>query len=600
MRKIIYIIFFVSITCVINGQIVQVYETTKNNNLERITNKSNIIDINARLEVSINKDSLIKKVSINEGINEDMLTQLNKLNLILTNQIEILKSLRTNFDSLSDHDKIKELGNYSIYMSEFLSKLNEKGNEDIRKSVANYYLTYGPLRKSGKLDTVTYPNPQTYALKKISEEAGNMLASMGKSKDFEKIKFQLLASINSGTGYPSRVHIENFDNYSQGEFYEVPRWVTTFSDEDIAQFTKTKNNANQLNTLLDYNIDDLHKLLKNNFTSVDCFRELLIDIEDNYKKNIANIKNEQQKHDIEILFNDLKAEMTKAYRLLSNADKYDDDDNALMMFNNFQETIINAIDSLPYSIDTIIANNRTMINSLPDDFANIIKEVENCTSKLKDDINTLKKIANVANNLLGPFKKTSEFADKFSDKVISFDIDKLPEHGYINLKTTGHRKNGYELVLRLKIIEEDNKDMNNGKTIELKYFELQQLGVYSISKVTLILAIPYADSKVELLSKNRVQFAPSGSLLFKLGARNCRTWNYLNPGAGFNISTPDFDMDGTPDIGFGAIITVLKDIVSFGWSYNINTDSQYLFVGLSIPINLPGLPINTIKNKGIQ
>ena len=97
--------------------------------------------------------------------------------------------------------------------------------------------------------------------------------------------------------------------------------------------------------------------------------------------------------------------------------------------------------------------------------------------------------------------------------------------------------------------------------------------------------------------ENKFQFTPSGSLLFKFGSRKSRTWNYLEPGIGFNISTPDFDLDGTPEIGLGGVLTVLKDVLSIGVSYNTKTDNPYWFFGLSLPFSIPGVPINSVQTN---
>ncbi len=601
MKKNTLILLLMLIAGTISSQILQVYEIEKINEKKPIESNSNIIDINARIEVSISKESLIKTVSISEGINQDMLNQLDKLNFVLANQIDILQSLDLDFNSLSHEEKIAELGKYSALMSDFYSRLRNKGNEEIKNSVEKHFSSYITKRNNNQIDVIAYPSPQVYVIKKVAEDAGKLLSSMGKSKDFEKIRFQLVASLNSKSGYPSKVHVENFDNYSEGEFYEVPRWVTTFSDEDIAVFEKTRDQADKLNTLVNYNLDNVSEMLKSNFSSIECFQNLIITIDTTIRNRISSIDDAQKKKEIEDFLNVLNFRILNAYEMLNELQSLNDGTNILQTFNSYQETISSAIKTLPETIETILTNNSVLITALPDDLVQIVDDVKTCNNKLSEDIESAVTIVKAVNELLNPFKKTADFADQVSNKVINFSMDNLPDHGYINLKTAGPRKNGDELVIRFKVLnEEESKNNLPGETVEMRIFELRQLSVYSISKVTLILAVPYANSDVELLDKNRVQFAPSGSLLFKFGSRKYRTWNYLDPGIGFNFSTPDFNLDGTPDIGMGIIGTVLKDIVSFGWSYNTNTDSQYWFVGLSIPVDLPGLPINSVKSNTIR
>ncbi len=124
---------------------------------------------------------------------------------------------------------------------------------------------------------------------------------------------------------------------------------------------------------------------------------------------------------------------------------------------------------------------------------------------------------------MAPFKNTAKVADEIGGKALEFSLDNFPEIGYIDLKTTGKRMNGDELEIKIKLKTEEDKAKNlPGETLEMRTFTLQQIKVYSITKVTLILAIPPASSNVELLEKNNVQFSPSGSLLFKFGSRKSK------------------------------------------------------------------------------
>jgi hypothetical protein len=600
MKKFIITLVLIALINTINGQIIQVAESIKDEMVELKPTESNIVDINSRLEIKVNKELLIKKVSRSSGINQDFLAQVEKLNYILFNQIEILKKLQTNIENLSQYEKIKTLGEYSILMNTFLAKLRESDNEEFREAVNNYFTSYISLRKKKAIDTIVYPNPQTYSIKKLTEEADVLLKMMAKSDDFQKIQFQLLASLNTGSGYPVKVHIENFDNYAEGEYYEVPRWVTTFSDSDIAEFEKTKELANMANTMLDYDLDNLETLLRDNFQSIVCIQDVLITIEALYENRNSIFESEQQLEVAETFLKNIQSEFVEVNNILSNLNITNQDENVLVLFNNYQKIFLDVAGSFTNTIETLKSDNSSLIESLPSEISDLINQVDQCTVTLKNDIETIEAVVNVVSNMLGPFKKTADIADEVSDKVLSFSVDELPDLGYLNLKTAGTRGNGDEIVIRLKIVNEEDKEKNMpGETIEMRTFVLQQINIYSISKVTLILAVPFPDSKVELLKKNRVQFAPSGSLLFKFGSRKLKAWNFISPGAGFNISTPDFNLDGTPDVGLGVIATVLKDIISFGWSYNTTTSSQYWFVGLSIPITLPGLPINTVQSSNM-
>ena len=596
MRTIIIAVILIAISNSISGQYIRVTEKVKDNMIELKSTESNIVDINSQLEVEIIKDSLIMKMSKSLGINQDLRSQVEKLNYILENQIEILNKLETNVANLSKEQQIETLGGYSLLMVKFYERLMEAKNNEIRNSANKYLAEYIDLRKVGKINIITYPDHVTYVILKLLSETDKTLKMIGSSEDFQKIKFQLTATLNTGTGYPSKVHIENFDNYSEGEYHQVPRWVTTFSDEDIAEFEKMKISSEQLNKMVNYDIDNLSDLIHANFKSIGCLQKLVFKMESEVQNNITI--DEQQKNGVKKLVENLSDEFIEFTNILTANNK---DVNILELFNNYKEVVIVAADSLSSRISSLSEENTELVASLPPELSNLFKQINTCRDELSKDIESVKTITEVAANLLSPLKKTGDIADQVSDEVLSFSSDNLPSRGYINLETSGPRKSGNKLIIRMKVIgpEKDGVVPPN-ETIEKRTLELQLTKVYSISKVTLILAIPYGSKKIELQKMNDVQFAPSGSLLFKYGSRKSRTWNFLNPGIGFNISTPDFNLDGTPDVGLGVIGTVLKDILSIGWSYNTTTNSPYWFVGLSIPITMPGLPINTVQSKSVE
>ena len=111
------------------------------------------------------------------------------------------------------------------------------------------------------------------------------------------------------------------------------------------------------------------------------------------------------------------------------------------------------------------------------------------------------------------------------------------------------------------------------------------------------MAQPYFYSSDVVKLDNPFQFAPAGNLLFKKGSRENKTWHFINPGFGFSMSTPDFDLDGVPEVGVGAVVTALNDVISLGISYNTKTDNPYWFFGLSLPFDMMGLPVNTIQTE---
>ncbi|MFX7804608.1 hypothetical protein ABTK17_20430, partial [Acinetobacter baumannii] len=59
---------------------------------------------------------------------------------------------------------------------------------------------------------------------------------------------------------------------------------------------------------------------------------------------------------------------------------------------------------------------------------------------------------------------------------------------------------------------------------------------------------------------------------------------------GFHISTPDFDLDGYPDVSYGGVLTLFRNVLSTGIAYNTRTSSPFWFFGLALPFTTLGLP----------
>ena len=124
---------------------------------------------------------------------------------------------------------------------------------------------------------------------------------------------------------------------------------------------------------------------------------------------------------------------------------------------------------------------------------------------------------------------------------------------------------------------------------------MQLLGARSETVVGMILANPKSEFQND--TDREFFFAPSAALLLKFGSRNSYFYNeFLDFGIGVNFAAPDFDTDGTPEFGLGLMLTAFKDVLSVGYNYNVTLNDPYWFFGVNLPFNLPGLPVNPVKN----
>ena len=574
MKKLYFTFFLCFITVSTYAQLFTVNEIVDTK--PKAVSELNLIDINATVEVKLDKNQILLQIPYDAASNKQLVAKVQELNFILSNQIELLNLLE---GRVIDKTAEAQLDDYTTLMTQFYERL--MANPEVRKTANKLFQEFF----SPSVDKNVYANPQTYVLKNLSAEYVKAIEELYKSSEAGKAKIYLTAFLTTKNEQNRKVHIENFDTYAEGEFYEVERWVTTFSKEDIDAFKQTKILADNLNALVDEKFTYVKNYLAANLESIGCIQKLLQDVQ-----SIINDKDlvfQSEVKDAEVFLESLKAELLGVSAPLNSLTDLGTqaDVTALDIFNARSNAASAALQIFPSKAESFFKGLKNSVVNNPRVKA-LQAQVETCKVKVSEDLVKIKSLtANIA-DLLNGFKKSSNSASDIGDEVLQFNINDLPGTGYINLKTTGKRDNGSELLLKLQV-SKDGASKSKTTLLEQRY-KLQQLGFYTITNVSVILANPFNRGANVMLEKD-FQFAPSGSLIFKFGSRTSKTWNFIDPGFGFNVSTPDFDLDGSPDIGLGGVVTLIRDIVSVGAAYNTNTDTPYWFFGLSLPFSTLGL-----------
>jgi hypothetical protein len=180
----------------------------------------------------------------------------------------------------------------------------------------------------------------------------------------------------------------------------------------------------------------------------------------------------------------------------------------------------------------------------------------------------------------------------FGDKIRRFDIDTLPLSTRLDAERAGARSEGDELVVKFGI------ERPNTPTIDadVQSLIMRRLMLHVQTAAGLVFTtrprLPQdGDKKVPF------QAAPSYSAFLKKGWRGCPFWNnLLAPGIGINVAALDFDLDGVPEVGVGAAISLLRDWLQGGVGYNLFQRRWYGFVGIGLP--LPTFGMVTTNNSG--
>ena len=575
-------------------QILSIQEEVKFNDYQNLE-KLGIVDINSQLRISLNTDSLALSISQETGSHPELIKWLDIYNSLLKIQIEIIKESNKSVVGLSDDEKIAHMGKINDKLVLMYEKhiLNNSEINDLYNDYYGVYFGFSPSDKKS-YNNNKYQYAQEQIEKLITEKVEGLKNDIAKSD----IKIKLIGYHFTKKNEKRRVHIENFDTFKEGEFTEMDRWVTSFSEKDVQAFQQTNNFANSLNQLVDQSFKDVGSVLKTNIESYECIESLYQQVSELYEKKDEILTGNQTLGTAFIL--EFKKQINGLLQSIESLKTWDlSNSNALEVFNNKQDVILDQVNLSIAQIQNLMddAKNQNLqtINSIKE----LVDAYKDCKIKVEKDLENIKIIVKFSKDLLGPANKVSNVLAADDGEALSFGINDLPRFGYLDLKTIeGKRADNERITLRVIVISksgENNKE-DEEEVIELYNIKMKQIKMHSISNVSLILASPYNYDATKVTLDKTFQFAPAGNLLFKWGSRKSSFGNFISPGFGFTISSPDFDLDGTPEVGVGVVGTLLQDILAFGVAYNTGTDNPYWFFGLSLPFSTLGMPINTIKN----
>jgi len=564
----------------IYSQVLSVKETYKGDSRTIINDDAQIIEINSTLEIQVSKGKLnnaIKK-NIPDIIETVKLeSKLISLKQALQNKsavISILEQQMPTVEKQKPFFKIVDGFLTAVQVDPYLSSRYEE--------LANEYFTSQFFTEGNPLDS--------YILSNLNNDVLSIEAEL---KTIELYKYNIsVMAFKKGQSGGDRVHIQNYDTYSNRNYFNVERWVTNLSVEDQQQLGALAEIARENNKREFKLFETLKKKLLNELSSISC----VISLKNNIIKFIKNIElNDFIPPKVKTKIFAVKAAISQfqsLYQLL----KRDIRQWNITVLLNIEDQMLTVIESIK-SIDKTIVDLKTLINqtaSAPT-FMPLMDELNNFYAKIQIDI------ASLENGIALLFGlQTNYIANKsIGDEAMSFSLDNLPEKGFINLKDTGKRQNCNELLIEMVLRMASTMDNAPEQifTLEQRTFIMQLISARSEIAVGLIFASLFNKADLNLQSNRDFFYAPSASLLLKFGSSKSYFYNeFLDFGVGLNIASPDFDTDGIQELGVGLITTAFNDILSVGINYNVTIDNFYWFFGINLPFNIPGLPVNTITN----
>jgi len=527
-----------------------------------------IVDINSKLRITPNRDAIRMKAIEAAGkmqVERDLRDKMTRIEKVLRDQTQIVHYIQKALDSPQERsDSLLVL---------LRRTMREIGTDSMLRSQYNQF--------SREFSAMLQQNPglQTdrflYILGRYNEALEQLTGEMSALEGSARVQFSLRAFRKDKSG-GARLHIENFDLFEQGEFFNVSTWVLAFSPGQMQQMQAYRNLADTLNMGAEKALSSFKTKLLNLLPALDCIGtmpgELRLAVET--VPEDLRVLLDQSMAGVQQQIDQLKGDLLAS----SPGDPFD------------APARVTAVRT---QLDTIYQQTLRGLTGLPQTNPHL-GNIRSCVEQTRADVAKIQAFVTAfpANYL----QKTYLASDELDDEVLAFDLDKIPEVGTLDLQYTGRREPGDELLIQALFVPQDDtlNRRQNFTVIAEREAVMIQVGAHSTSKIGIIMANPYNLEQQGDASKFR--FTPSAALLLKFGNRHSHFYNkFLDPSIGLVTSSPDFDRDGVPEFATGLVGTIFRDIMSFGWSWNFGADRPFYFVGIHLPFSLPGLPVNTIK-----
>jgi hypothetical protein len=405
------------------------------------------------------------------------------------------------------------------------------------------------------------------------EEMALVRAELEATLHSKNVYIQMGAFLVTDDGAYAR-HLDGFDDVAPVERYELDRWKLALSDEENQKLAAAAQAATVLNAggLPDLLKSAGPKLVEDLFKRTDEKLRILAD-EAQAATRAGTPLADELKSEVLALGEDSKAFRSLLEALLSKyrtaspqpASELLSGSNADL--NNLAyrgRKLIERVKAIEEKLKKLAAGAAAAAVKLTGACGDVLRA-------LTDDlVGNLSAVAGLANVAVADVEALS-----LSDKVKRLSVEELPDATDFDLRDAGRRAAGDQVVLKLVM----GFGQSKATTVQTQRFVMQRLLVHIETQAGLIFTYPMGGTDPRWLA------APAYSVLLKAGCSQWSAWNrFLRPGLGLNISAPDFDRDGVPELGVALTASIFRDIVQGGFGYNIFAKSWYGFFGIGLPL----------------
>ncbi len=533
-----------------------------------------IIDINSKIEIRPDAAAIqaAGQAQFPQFFRDKLLgDQLARIQQVLQNQRQIVDLTQQLVDGLDVGRELRR------QLREYLKGI--KSDPQLRADF-NRYLDDFDRQPSEPLTTA---DPFIYSLQRFNAQLDTIRADLKKLQGSGQIQFSVLAFRRDASG-GGRIHVENFDEFQNGEYFPVKRWVTTLSENDQTQLENLGQLAQGLNQDAKKVLSDYKQKVVQAFPAIECVQRIRPELDSA----------------IQALSGDLKASLAQF--------KAGQTDQIVPLFSSLRQELRdwpptqspnwkNRLHTILIQLDTVSQRFNLAVGDPTALGAN--QHLATVNACLKLTLENFQRIEQLVESFPYDYlNKVSLSSEEIAAEVLAFNLNEIPPVGTIDLAYTGQRTSGDELQIKavFRLPGDTTANHSNGHLIEEHRLKMILVGAHSLTKVGVIMGNSYTVEPPP--NTPRFRFAPSAALLLKFGSHRSHFYNnFLDMGIGLDSAAPDFDLDGKPEFSAGIIGTIFRDVLSVGWNWNFGLDRPNYFIGIHLPFNLPGVPVNTVQNN---
>jgi len=568
-----------------------------------------IVDINSTLHIKIDLAALEDEMFRFQGISgsDGRLQKLKEFNTLLRNQNTIISLINEKFSG-SGTPTMQDYKKLAAETDGLLGELEKKLDIGLYEELSNSPEVVDQFLNSDLPYILIVINFLEQKARDLRSELTEQLNVNGEADSSLLIYFRLGAFIkNKSGGRP--VHVENFDEIAPDSYSEISRFSAPLSDGERNALIETSMLNDSLRGNTSNLIASFRQIVKskiNNLFPSDSERAKFKSVfnttlfalnQSNATKPAARImlENEMNLGRVEQFY----TLATETYQQLAGNFPQGllSGDNLDQTFNQFSQLITSAFTKFKGDVSLYEQSGFAAAagGTAPgaEDLDHVVSAYDTYVAAVQSDIDSIKSLFSFVRGILEPFRKSYLANEDFSDQILRFTAGSIPPVGLIELKYIGERKAGDEILIKA-VLERGKKGGNRNfeqKPLLRRYVTMSRIAVHVKMTGSVILANPYnRASNSAITLQNQYQFSPTYGIILKWGSRKSKFYNdFISLGAGFAFSSPDFNLDGTPEFGSGIMVTGFRDILSAGWGWNFGLDAPYSFIGFNIPFSIGGI-----------